>query len=238
MNAQKTVVAAADLDANWLYRVGGISAILFGIAYIIIIALYAPMGAPPSGAEARLEYYAGSTTLWWLILDLSVLTDFLLVPVALSLYLALKDIHKNMMLVGTAFVALFIVLDLALTWTNIASLIALSSSYAAATDDTQRALFVTAAMYPSSVVESNLLFVYNTLTLSVGILIIGLIMRKGIFNKSAAYLGLLTGILGIISVTSSFFSSSLSGVSIMLASILTTVWVIFIGYRLYRLGQP
>src|SRR6185503_12288315 len=145
--------------------------------------------------------------------------------------------NKNAMLLATAFVGLFIVLDLTLTWTNIASLIVLSSSYAAATNDAQKAVFVTAAMYPSSVVESNLLFIYNSLTFAIGILITGLVMLKGMFGKSTAYLGLLTGILGIVSVTSSFFSSPLSVVIIILASILTTLWALFVGYRLYELGR-
>jgi hypothetical protein len=121
--------------------------------------------------------------------------------------------------------------------TNIAALIALSGSYTSATNDAERAVIVTAAMHPSLVVESNLLFVYNSLTLAIGILVTGLVMLKGIFSRSTAYLGLMTGILGIVSVTSSFFSSSLSGVTIILASVLTTLWVLFAGYRLYRLGQ-
>ena len=194
------------------------------------------MGAPPSGAEARLTYLAGNTTVWWAILGLSVLTDFLFVPVALSLYLALKGINRNVMLVATACVGLFIVLDLAITWTNYASLITLSGNYAAATNDAQRAVFVAAAIYPSAVLESSLLFVYNTLVLAVGILMTGLVMLKGIFSKSTAYLGLVTGILGIVSVAGSFFVSTLS-VTIIIASVLTTVWVLFVGYRLYRLGQ-
>ena len=85
--------------------------------------------------------------------------------------------------------------------------------------------------------ESNLLFVYNSLTLAVGILVTGLVMLKGIFSKSTAYLGLVTGILGVVSVASSFFASSVSSVSIILASVLNTVWFLFVGYRLYRLGQ-
>ena len=181
---------AVDPDGKPLYRVGGISAIVFGLAYIVIIALYVPMGARPSGAEAWLEYIAGNLTAWWAILGLSVLTDFLLVPVVLALYLALKGIDKNAMLVATAFVGLFVVLDLALTWTNYASGIALSGYYAAATDDAQRAVFVAAAIYPSSVVESNLLFVYNSLTLGVGILITGLVMLKGILQQEHGLLGL------------------------------------------------
>ena len=236
MSAQKMMVNAVDPDGKWLYRVGGLSAILFGIAYIVIIGLYVPMGARPSGAEAQLRYIAGNTTSWWAILGLSVLTDFLLVPVALALYLALKGINRNMMLMATAGMGLFVVLDLAITWTNYASLITLSGNYAAAANDAQRAVVVAAAVYPSTVLESNLLFVYNTLTLAVGILMTGLVMLKGIFSKSTAYLGLLTGILGIVSVVGSLFVSSLS-LTIIIASVLTTVWVLFVGYRLYRLGQ-
>jgi hypothetical protein len=216
--------------------VGGISAIVFGIAYIVIIVLYIPVGRP-TGAEAWLISLAGNTTRWWAIIGLDVLTDFLLVPVAFSLYLTLKGINKNAMLLATAFTGLFVVLDLPLTWINISSLMSLSGSYAAATDDAQRAVYVTVAMYPSSVVESHLVFVYNSLSLAVGILLTGLVMLKGIFHMSTAYLGLMTGILGIVAVTSSFFSSSLSGVTIILASVLTTLWYLFVGYRLYQLGQ-
>lgn len=103
MSAPEMSVNAADPDGKWLYRVGGISAFALGIAYIIIIALYVPVGVPLSGAEARLTYLAGHTTAWWAIIGLSVLTDFLFVPVALALYVALKGINRNAMLVATAF---------------------------------------------------------------------------------------------------------------------------------------
>jgi len=235
MSAEKMKVIGVDPVGRWLYRVGGISALVFGIAYIVIIALYIPMGAPPSGAESRLMYMAGNTTAWWAILSLSVLTDFLLVPVVLSLYLALKAINRNAMLIAAACMGLFIVLDLVLTWPNIAALITLSGNYAAATNDAQRTVFITAAIYPSGVVESNLLFVYNSLTLSIGILITGFVMLKGIFNKGIAYLGLVTGILGIVSVVGPVFISVLSG-AIILTSVLTTIWVMVVAYRLYRLG--
>ena len=238
MNAPNMTVSAVDPDVKWLYRMGGISAIAFGIAYVVIIALYVPMGARPSGAEAWLTYIARNTTAWRAILGLSVITDFLLVPIALSLYVTLKGINKHAMLLAAAFIGLFVVLDLALTWTNYASLIALSGSYAAAANDVQRTAIVAAANYPSLVVVSNLLFVYNSLTLAVGILMTGIVMLKGIFSHSTAYLGLATGALGIVSVASSPFAGSVSSVSIILASALTTVWFLFVGYRLFRLGQP
>jgi hypothetical protein len=228
--------SAVDPDGKWLYRAGGISAIALGISYIAIIALYVPLGAPPSGAEARLAYLAGNSTAWWAILGLSVLTDFLFVPIAGSLYIALKGLDRNAMLLATACVALFVFLDLALTWTNYAALITFSGRYAAATNEAQRAAIVWVANYPSAVLESGLLFVYNTLVLAVGILMTGLVMLKGIFNKSTAYMGLLTGILGIVSVVGSFFGNALSAL-IIVTSLLTTVWVLFVGYQLCRLGR-
>lgn len=237
MSEQKVNVDGIDPDGKWVYRVGGISALVFGIAYIAIMALYLPLGGVPTGAEAWFAQASTYTTEWWAILGLSVLTDFLLVPIALALYLVLKGINRNAMLIAVAFMGLFVVLDLALTWTNIAALILLSGGYAAASSETQRAAFLTAAIYPSTILESNLTFIYNSLTLAVGILLTGLVMFKGIFSKATAYIALATGALGIVAVTSSFFSSSVSSMAIILAAVLTTVWVFFVGFRLNRLSR-
>jgi hypothetical protein len=225
-----------DPDGKRLYRVGGICALVLGVAYIVTIPLYTQVGAPPSGGEARLTYLVGKTTVWWAILGLSVLTDVLFVPVALALYLALKAVSGNVMLVATAFVGLFVALDLAVTWPNFASLITLSGSYAAATSEAQRMAYVAAANYASAVLTSSLEAVYSIGVLSLGILLIGLVMRKGVFGKSTAYLGVVTGILGIVSVVGPLFAGALS-VTIIITSVLTTVWVLLVGYRLYRLGQ-
>jgi hypothetical protein len=102
----------------------------------------------------------------------------------------------------------------------------------------QRALFATAASYPSTVVDSNLLFIYNSLTLAVGILVTGVVMRGSSFGKTTAYVGVLTGALGIVAVASSFFASSVSTIAIILTSVLTTAWYLLIGYQLYKLGRP
>lgn len=130
----------------------------------------------------------------------------------------------------SALTALFIVLDLAVTWANYGALITLSGNYAAATNEAQRATYVAAADYPAAVLASRLETVYAIVVLSFGILIIGLVMLKGDFGKSAAYLALATGILGI---------ASMAGwsVTVIMNAVLATVWVLFVGYRLYRLGQ-
>jgi hypothetical protein len=200
------------------------------LAYLATLPLYARVGAPPASAagQAWLAYLAGKTTEWWIILGLSVLTDLLFIPVAFSLYLALTGVSRNTVLVATAFTGLFVVLDLAVTWTNFAALISLSSSYAAA-NDTQRPTYVAAANYPAAILSSRLEAVYAIVILSVAILLIGLVMLRGVFGKITAYLAVFTGILGIASIAG--FS-----VTVILNAVLATIWLLFVGFRLYRLS--
>ena len=55
-------------------------------------------------------------------------------------------------------------------------------------------------------------------------------MLRGAFNKITAYLGLATGILGILSLT---------GLSLIIIgnALFATAWLFFVAYRLYRLAQ-
>jgi hypothetical protein len=222
---------ALEQDAAGLYRVGGISALALGIAYIAIFPLYAHVGAPPVGdGEAWLRYLVGKTSVWWAILALSVLTDLLFVPVGLSLYVALKAINRNAMLLATAFVGLFVVLDLAVTWSSYASLLTLGDRYAAATNDVQRAAYVAAAHGASAMLASRLEVVYAIVILSSAILVIGFVMLKGVFSRTTAYLAVLTGISGIVSIAG-------WSLTIITNAVLATLWLLFVGYRLCRLAR-
>jgi len=53
---------------------------------------------------------------------------------------------------------------------------------------------------------------------------------KGLFSKTTAYLGLGTGIFGILSAAGFF-------VTIFMNAVLATVWLLFVGYRFCRLSQ-
>ena len=225
-----------DPEDRWLHRVGGISALAIGVGYFAIVALYIPMGAPPNGAEARLGQIAENARAWWAILGLSVVTDVLFLPLAMSLYAALRQFHRNAMLLAATFIAMFVLLDLGLTWTNYAALITLSGRYAETASEAQRATVVAAAEYPTVIVESDLLFVYNSLTLALGFIAAGFVMRKGVFSKGTAYLSIVTGTLGVVSVAGPFVLPAL-GVMIVVTSVLSAVLVLLLGARLYRLGS-
>jgi hypothetical protein len=188
------------------------------------------VGIPPSGGEAWLTYLAGKTGTWWAILGLSVLTDLLFLPLAFARHRALRHISSNLMLLATAFVGLFVVLDLAVTWPNDASLLTLSDRYASATSDVERTIFIAAANYASSMLASGLERVYAILVLSLAILAIGLVMLKSAFSHLTAYVGVITGLLGIASLTG-------WSIAIILNALFATIWIFLSGYRLYRLGR-
>ena len=140
------------------------------------------------------------------------------------------------MLLATTLVGLFVVLDLAVTWTNYAALITLSEQYATATSDIQRAADVGAATYASAVLESSLEAIYSILILSVGILVISVVMHRANFSRGTAYVGIATGALGIVAALGPFFIGALS-VTIVIASVLTTLWILLVGFRLFRLRR-
>jgi hypothetical protein len=66
---------------------------------------------------------------------------------------------------------------------------------------------------------------------AVGCFVIGFVMLKGAFGKIAAYLGMAAGTLGVMSVVGSLVVDS-ADLAVILASILTTVWVLVVGFKL------
>ena len=227
---EKTASQSVSLNPNRLYQAGGIAALLLAIGYVAIVPLYAHVGAPPSGGDAWFKYLQGKTVIWWWIVALSVITDFLFVPVAWALYLALKEAGRNAMLLATVFVGLFVVLDLAVTWSHYASVLALYAKYAAASDEAQRKGYIAAANYGSAMLNSRLEIVYSIVTLSFGIFVTGFVMLRSGFHKVTAYLGLATGILGFAAPTR--LSAAIIG-----NALCATAWLFLVGYKLCELGQ-
>lgn len=221
---------------NKLFHYTGILAIMLGVSYIVIIALYMVGGAPPSVLEARLNHMAMHPIEWWWILILSVVTDLFFIPISICIYLTLKDRGRNLLLTGAVLLTLFVVLDLAITWPNYSAMITLGQKYASATDHVQKQTILTAAYYPSEILDSKLLGIYIILIPSIGILLVGLVMLQGVFNKVTAYTALSSGVLGIISVVGPFFYAPL-GLAIILGSTLTLIWSFLVGVKLMQLSR-
>jgi hypothetical protein len=222
-----------DLNAceeKQCYRWGGIAALLLAIGYLATIPLFAWVGAPPVTGEAWFRYVPGKTTAWWVILWLMVVTDLLYLPVAWALWTALRKAGRNLMLATVACLHLFVVLDLAVTWTHHAALLALFQNYSHAVDEAHRLAYLAAAEYAASIYATPLLTFYIIAIPSLGVLLASIVMIKARFGKASAWTGVIAGVFGLLSLTGFF--------PLVMANALgVTLWFFLVGARLLRLGK-
>ena len=141
------------------------------------------------------------------------------------------------MLAGAGLLVLFVILELATSWTNYAVLVDLSGDLAAASDDAQRTAVLGAAGYAAAAQSSSLLPFHAIFVPALGQLLIGLVMLKGgPFGSATAWLAILIGTIGIVAVLGRIVWEPL-GQAIIPGSLLTGVWFLLVGWRLLKLGQ-
>ncbi len=231
------MVRAVDPDRTALSRVGGLAALALGASYLVITVIYTVIGVVPTETgEAWLTYLQDKTAAWWAIVYLSALTDVLFFPVAAALYVALSGVNRHAMLAGAGLLVLFAVLDLAVTQISFAGLITLSSDYAAAATDAERAAILAAASYPVALFRSSLFSAYVIGIPAVGLLLISLVMRAGRFDRITAWVGILAGVVGVVAVIVPLFWTGAAFLPIITA-VLTLIWVLLVGWRLVQLGR-
>jgi len=228
--------AETSPDTSWrgLYRAGGVSAALYivlGILAPVVILMTMPQ-PPSSGGAATLQYIA-SNRLGYIIEQVlfSAPSVFAMV-VFLALYMALKHLNKSYAAIA-AFVALvsqILVLASPVTGGGSLSLVYLSDHYVTATTAAQRAAFASAA---EGYIALNTIVGAAGILFAIGILIISLVMLKGVFQKGIAYLGIVTGVVGIMSEA----LRNMLGIGYLVYWVLFIIWFIAIGWKLYKLGS-
>jgi Domain of unknown function (DUF4386) len=229
------VETTAGPDPAWapLYRVGGISAWLFVTLLIIAIALAVATPPPPiSGGAATLEYIASHRTLYVIHQVLWLVPGTFAAIVYLALFPALKHLNCSYAALGAATGGGAWALTLAIpttTSTGAPALVYLSDQYVAIADPAQRALLAAAA--ETLIAQNRTPGVAGMLT-KVGMLIISLVMLRGVFPRSVAYLGVATGLLGI---ASEALRPVIEG-GYTFYGVLLLVWTGAVGLKLYRLG--
>jgi len=218
-------------DSSWkaLYRIGGAAWLIAGVLLIIGVLGVLSLGGLPTSGQAVLTVLGGQKVLGETTTIVLAIAVLLTVPAILALFVALSGVSKVYAAIASGFVGLFIAMDFGVNTLNLFSLISLVDKYAAATTEAQRAGYVATAdlllsAYSAGVSLAGLVF-------SVGILFFGLAMLKGVFSKWTAYLGLLAGIVGIISS----IPVSALGFVLVVGIILDALFDVAVGYRLYKL---
>jgi Domain of unknown function (DUF4386) len=227
--------AVAGPDPSWrgLYRAGGVSAVLFVVLTIVAIVLV--VVAPPplnSDGATTLQYIASHKVLYIIEQALWLAPSVFAMVVFLALFLALKHLNKSYAALGAlaGIVSWALGLAIPVTGGGAPVLVYLSDQYLAATTAAQHTAFATAAEV--FIAENNIAFASGILG-PVGILILSLVMLKGVFPKGVAYLGVVTGALGIVSEA----LRPILGPGYLVYGLLFPIWFLAVGLKLYRLGS-
>src|SRR2546421_10522124 len=221
--------AVASPDPSWrgLYRAGGVSAALYAVLIIDPFELQKPTPLPPlSGGAATLQYIALHKPVYIIELVSFVGLSLPAMVVFLALYGALKHLNKSYAalgaLVGIASEVIALAYNSSPPSLN-GGLVYLSDHYVAATTAAQRAAFATAA--ESLIAVSNAVNAAGILT--------AISMLKGVFHKGVAYLGIVTGALGIVSEA----FRDILGPGYYVYGLLLPIWFLAVGWKLSRLGS-
>jgi hypothetical protein len=225
---------STTVDKSWqgAYKTGGVCLVLTGIFFILGFALTMAQGQSPSTIEETLTAIAGQKLLYQAANGAFILSDLFPISAMLALYLALKEGKRTHALMATAMGVLGATLAIGLrTWVH--AMGALGSGFVAASSEAQRAAYVaatdlvTGATDPGLTLANVLLYGFT--------LIISIAMLAGVFGKKAAYLGIVTGALGIVGLIGAILVPALSMVT-LLAAIGWAVWFFIVGFGLYKLG--
>jgi len=231
--------AGRDRRSDRLYLWGGacllIVAVLFVLLIVFALALFSSLQdlyptTPLTGTG--LDNLARNAVLARVSFGTGMLSDLVLITGIVALYAALEDVDRDTMRVASLFMGLYVVLDLAVTGMNVAALVSVSQDYASSSVATQQSSFAVAS-YIKAVISVSVPL--SSAVLSVGILLTGLVLREGSFGTGAAYLGIASGVVGVVygfgavvPVLTSFQA---------LSAVLELAWFALMGWKLIRLSR-
>lgn len=221
-------------QANWrtLYRVASVAAvvILASLPVAVLAYVVAPTPSTVLGFFALLQ---SNRFVGVLDLDLSLMLDqLIMIPIALALYVALRERNQSLMAlatVGTIVGAVLIVVSREATF----SMVALSDQYSASTSDTERATILAAGQ--------TLLATFNGTAFSVGYVLGGLsglvvswvMLGSPVFSRATAWVGMAMYALMLVPPTVGMWGVVLS----LLSLIPLAVWLALIAWQFFELSR-
>jgi hypothetical protein len=224
------------LGPSWkgFYRIAGILAIVTGImGFVFLVGGLNLYGSGyPSTPESYLQLvsqHQGSAYRLWSLWDVA---DFLAFAPTVAAFLILRHYNKTFALLGSLTVLFYLFYDISVTELNSLTLVSLSQGYATATTDAARAAYVAAATYGYTALPLQTVLSFGVG--SVGWLLWCIPMAKSAFGRTTAIFGVIVNVIGIIGAGAPVVSSSVLGLCQILAPPLIGIWVIIVGYKLYR----
>jgi hypothetical protein len=233
-------IAVPDLvpDASWrpLYRVGAVAAGLAVVLYVVALILFIVTPAPPppaSGGAAMLEHVVSNRSAYVVKQVLWVAPNLLMMVVVLAIAVALAQVNKSFALTAGVIAVASWAVSFAWPTTGEGSLamVVLSDRYAEAATDAERVATVAGAelLLALNDLPAVVLGVLQTL----GILLLAALMTRGVFPKGLAWLGGVTGAIGIVAEA----LRPWLGWAYAVYGLLLFGWLIWVAVALGRLGS-
>lgn len=228
-------------ESRWegLYKMGAVSALIIAILLLGEVAVYAALPRAQTALE-HFQIFRGNGLTGLLTLDLLGMIAYLLfVPLILALYLILRRSSEAVMLVATAFFFVGIADFFA---TNTAfPVLTLSSQYAAARTEAERAIFLAAGQTMLTLFNENAFLVSYVIVSLAWAMIAAVMLRSDLFSRFTAWTGILAGASGILAVALEHTpGQGMLSVAIALyfaAIVFLFLWTLLTGIRLHRLGR-
>ncbi len=220
-------------DPSWkgFYKWGGITAILYVILAVVAPAVMVIAGKYDFSMDsAAMLKFIAANKVWWIVLQTLVLgTSILAVITFAALFLSLKHINKSLAGVGSLCAIVLQILFLAY-YPVLLGLSYLSDQYAAATGERETIIIAAAE---ALLAQNNAFNPLYESVFAVGILLISLVMLKGVYHKSAAYIGISIAPAAVIALS----LWSVIGINYFWWWILFIIWFTMVGLKLLRLGK-
>ncbi len=230
VGSDRDMVAGQD---RWtgLFRVAGLCAVATGILIPLQIVAFILWPLPEGGVAEWFELFADNALVGLISFDLvMLLEEVMLVPIILALYVLLRQRGQSLALIATGLwllsVALFIASNTGF------DMLALSTHYASASSDADRAMYLTAGQAAlTSYMEYGTSFTVAYVLGSLAGVLVGVAMlRSRIFPAFAGWAVLVANILGF-----GLFIPTI-GVPLSIVSVLMLIaWYVAVGWTLLRL---
>jgi hypothetical protein len=221
-----------DNRFHTLYRIGGIAFVLTGLAYAVCLQLTLRLPATSGDAPSYMGVTADNLGLTASLWVAYLVSDVLLIPGLLALFMILRTRSRVLLPIGTAMVAAYLVFDIGITEPNWLALTSLASGYGGA-DVAARGPYVAGAQYGLALVPY-----VNALSFAIsgaGFLLISVVMLRSTFRRATAFFGIATMILALAAAVSWFVPALGAVLLAVLAAF--GLWSIVVGAQMYRLGS-
>ena len=218
-----------------LFIIAGYSGILIAIGYIFLPIAFAVSGFPlPTEASKWITYLTGKTNIWWCIIWISIITNILYLPFAHGLYELFKKSHKIHIMIAELLFALFVFLELSITWTHYPTIIELFQKYNLASSEAQRLMILSAMEFASASFQTPITAFYTIVIPSLATILASFVMFKSKnFGKTIPFIGFISGTCNVISIWGGYFVESLEKL-IIPGSFFVLFWFMGIGIKFIK----